>query len=122
MENFSVQRRDIRRAFSKARFFAVDKRIAAEPGEALRRAVENLSSAGVETVFFDKAREVETGEWAVFLAFGADECPLAGKSVFLAAPASAPLEVKMRCAYISSLDGESAVLELTDLIVNAKKS
>ncbi len=83
--------------------------------------VEKLLSAGVKTVFFDRADEVEPQD-AVFMAFEPEDVCVAREAAFFAAPASAPLEVKMGCAYVSGFDGESAVLEMADLIIAAKRS
>ncbi len=118
MRDFSVQRSDIRRAFVKASVFAVSKQIALSLDGATERALE---SAGVRTVFFDSADEFEL-EGTVVLAFREEESAVAEKAAFFAAPASAPLEVKMRCAYVSSFDGETAAAEMADLIIAAKKS
>ncbi|WP_462137726.1 hypothetical protein [Candidatus Mycalebacterium sp.] len=116
MSDLSILRRDIKRAFSKARVFAVSRKVVSASGVA-----EKLSSTGVKTVFFDRADEVEP-QGAVFLAFEPEDVCVAREAAFFAAPASAPLEVKMRCSYVSSFDGESAVLEMADLIMVAKRS
>ncbi len=121
MRDFTVQRSDIRRAFASARVFAVSRKIAGVSDGVAHDMVCNLSEMGVKTVFFDSADEVEP-RGAVFLAFGETDISAADTAAFLAAPASAPLEVKMCCAYVSSFDGESAVLEMADLIIEAKKS
>lgn len=118
MRDFTVQRKDIRRVFSKARVFAVSGRIDAS-SPAFEDAVRRLSGAGVETVLFDRPEEVEEGG-AVVLALSRRDAEAAGGSGFLAAPASAPLDVKMFCSYVSTLDGEAAALEMADLIMTAK--
>ncbi|MGI9559049.1 MAG: hypothetical protein ACR2NQ_05255 [Thermodesulfobacteriota bacterium] len=121
MNDFTVQRRDMKTAFSKARVFAVSRKIVPGSG-GFDAAVEGkLGDAGVRTVLFDRADEVAP-DGTVFLAFSVEDTPVADRSVFFAAPASAPLEVKMLCAYVSNLDGHEAAREMADLIITAKKS
>lgn len=78
-----------------------------------------LSGAGVETVLFDASEYMRT-EGTVFLLFTEEEANTAKGAVFLASPASASLEAKMLCSYVSSLDGKDAVVEMADLIMAAK--
>ncbi len=117
MPDFTVLRSDIRRACAPARVFAVNRRIA----PLCDSVTEKLKRIGVGTVFFDGADEFEP-EGTVVLAFGEGDIEAAEKAAFFVAPASAPLEVKMRSQYVSNLDGESAVIEMADLIIMAKKS
>ena len=121
MSDFTIQRKDIRRAFSKARVFAVSKHIVKDSNGAFADTAARLSGAGVRTVLFDGAKEVER-EGTVFLAFSENDVAAAHGASFFAAPASAPIDVKMVCSYVSSLDGEAAAIEIADLIMAVKKS
>lgn len=96
----------------------MSRRIVSASG-AFERATWRLSGAGVRTVLFDDAGEIEA-DGAIFLAFTREDADAAAGAAFLAAPASAPLEVKMLCSYVSNLDGEDAALEMADLIMMAK--
>ena len=78
-----------------------------------------LSGASMEMVMFDAAENIHT-DGTVFLLLTEEEANAAKGAVFLAAPASAPLEVKMLCSYVSNLDGGGAVAEMADLIMTAR--
>ncbi|MCY4042242.1 MAG: hypothetical protein OXF45_00275 [Candidatus Dadabacteria bacterium] len=118
MRDFTVQRKDIEQSFSLVWKFAVSRRIVSS-SSAFEDLARRLSGAGVETVLFDAAGDIHT-EGTVFLVLTEEEANAVKGAVFLASPASASLEAKMLCSYVSSLDGKDAVAEMADLIMTAK--